>query len=290
VTVSRGAQRPVEFTALTKPFYFIPPPASPPKVEVVVLRPDRGPAEPTRRPGDEFRDCDECPLLVVLPPGKFEMGSDDGSAREQPVHEVTIDLAFAIGKYEVTFDEWDACVAGGGCRAVPDDHGWDREHRPVINVTWDDTQDYARWLSGKTGHSYRLPSEAEWEYAARGGTTTAYPWGGGSGMTMANCGDCGSQWSGSMPAPVGSFPANPFGLHDMNGNVWEWIADCAHGNYRDAPTDGTAWISGICAKSVLRGGSFRDPGRVATSSFRAEAGPAQRREDFGFRVVRVIRP
>ncbi|MEM7295576.1 MAG: SUMF1/EgtB/PvdO family nonheme iron enzyme [Pseudomonadota bacterium] len=269
-----GNQVPVEISRLKGSFYF---------------KPRAHPNREQYPPGEHLRDpkCPECPLLVVLPPGSFQMGSDRSDS-EQPVHQVTIDLPFAIGKFEVTLEEYGACVADGACRAVPNNGGLNEERLPAGTVRWEDTQDYVRWLSGETGNTYRLPSEAEWEYAARAGTETPYPWG-ESAERKANCRDCDTRWSGIAPAPVGSFSENAFKLHDMNGNVWEWVSDCAHDSYEGAPDDGTPWITGFCAKSVIRGGSFRDPAFAATSSFRTEASPAQERADFGFRVVRVLR-
>ena len=175
--------------------------------------------------GKVFRDCPECPEMVVVPSGSFMMGSPSGEkgrdSDEGPVHRVTFERPFAVGVYEVTFGEWDACVSGGGCGGHrPSDRGWGRGRRPVINVNWKDAQAYVRWLSRKTGEEYRLLSESEWEYVARAGTRAAYWWGDGVGRNRANCSDCGDSYR--YTAPVGSFSANPFGLHDVHGNVWEW--------------------------------------------------------------------
>ena len=137
-----------------------------------------------------------------------------------------------------------------------DDEGWGRGRRPVINVSWNDAQDYVEWLSAQTGHAYRLLSEAEWEYVARAGSSTVYSWGDDIGSNRANCDGCGSQWDYDRTAPVGSFAANGFGVHDMHGNVWEWVEDCWNGSYAGAPTDGSAWRSGECEQRVLRGGSW----------------------------------
>ena len=147
---------------------------------------------------------------------------------EGPQHLVTISRPFAVGKYEVTFDEWSACVGDGGCVRRPRDWGWGRGDRPVIDVSWDDAQQYVRWLGARTGGDYRLLTEAEWEYAARGGTDTAYWWGARVGHGNANCDGCGSQWDGKETAPVGQFDPNPFGLYDTVGNVREWVEDCWH--------------------------------------------------------------
>ena len=168
---------------------------------------------------------------------------------------MTLAQPFAVGKYEVTFAEWDACRREGGCSRNPGDGGWGGS-RPVINVGWDDARAYANWLSRKTGKSYRLLSEAEWEYTARGGTQTRYSWGNEVGRNRANCDGCGSRWDVEMTAPVGSFSANEFGLYDMHGNVWEWTQDCWNDSYSGAPGDGRAWETGDCGSRVVRGGSW----------------------------------
>ena len=241
---------------------------------------EREAAERARlRPGRAFRDCLDCPEMVVVPAGSLMMGSPPGeegrSSDESPRHRVTIARPFAVGKYEVTFAEWDACVSAGGCGGHrPGDLDWGRGSRPVINVNWKDAKAYVRWLSDKTGKQYRLMSEAEWEYAARGGTTTRYSWGDDIGRNRANCEGCGSRWDDKLTAPVGSFPANVFSLHDMHGNVWEWVEDCWNGNYRGAPSDGNAWMDGDCDIRVLRGGSWNRRNR-GTSDLRTATGTGQ---------------
>ena len=240
-----------------------------------------------------FRDCPECPEMVVVPAGSFMMGSPPGETgrtkHEGPRHRVTIPKPFAVGKYEVTFAEWDACVAAGGCRGHRrEDQGWGRGRRPAINVNWDDAKAYVRWLSRKTGKQYRLLSEAEWEYAARAGKSTRYHWGDDIGRNRANCDLCGSRWDDNQTAPVGSFPANAFGLHDAHGNVWEWVEDCWNPNYAGAPADGSAWRSGDCYSRVLRGGSWYDLPRFLRSANRNRSGV--RSDDFGFRVARTLDP
>ena len=217
----------------------------------VVLRPWAG--------GENFQGCPACPKMVVIPAGRFRMGCVSGTAcerNEKPVREVVFDQVFALSVYEVTFVEWDACVLGGGCGGYrPNDRGWGRGDQPVINVSWDNAQLYVQWLSEQTGGAYRLPTEAEWEYAARAGTTTLYSWGNDIGRNLANCDGCGSQWDDEQTAPVGSFPPNAFGLHEMHGNVSEWVLDCRH-TYSAAPTDGSAWLSGKCGERVYRGGCW----------------------------------
>ena len=196
--------------------------------------------------------------------------------------------AFALSKYEVTFEEYDLFVAGTGGRR-PSDNGWGRGHRPVIDVSWHDAADYAAWLSAETGKRYRLPSEAEWEYAARAGTTTAYAWGNERDGNRANCNGCGSRWDSEQTAPVGSFRANAWGLHDMHGNVWEWVEDCWHDSYRGAPRNGSAWTSGgDCGRRVLRGGAWGNTPGYLRSAYRGGDAAGLRVAYSGFRVARTL--
>ena len=200
------------------------------------------------------------PEMVVIPAGTFRMGCVSGQScldSEKPVHDVQVPQPFALSKHEVTFADWDVCVSAGGCKGYrPDDREWGRGSRPVINVSWADAQAYVAWLSGETGKTYRLPSESEWEYAARAGTVTKYSWGNEIGHNRANCYGCGSRWDLDRTSPVGAFAPNAFGLHDMHGNVDEWVEDCWNDSYYGAPTQGEAWTSGDCANRVLRGGSW----------------------------------
>ena len=210
----------------------------------------------SREPGRRFRDCEAtwCPELVVVPSGSFMMGSPSGEAgrysNEGPMHGVTIEKPFAVGVFEVTFEEWDACRRGGGCSHDPDDKGWGRGRHPVINVSWKDAQDYVRWLSREAGAEYRLPSESEWEYVARAGTTGPFHFGLTISTEQANYDGNYTHGSGRKgeyrrkTVPVGEFPPNAFGLHDVHGNVWEWVEDCWHASYDGAPSDGSAWTSG----------------------------------------------
>jgi formylglycine-generating enzyme required for sulfatase activity len=229
--------------------------------------------------------------MVQLAGGSFWMGSPDNEAgrsnNEGPRHLVQVP-AFAIGKFAVTFDEWDACVGAGGCSTKPSDSGWGRGRRPVINVSWNDAQEYVRWLRMKTGQKYRLPTEAEWEFAARAGTTTAYYWGNEIGVEHANCDTCGSQWDNKQTAPVGSFDHNPSGLYDMLGNVWQWTQDCANDNYGGAPTDGSAWKSGDCGRRVLRGGSWNDDPRYVRAAIRDRVYATDTLNYVGFRLARTL--
>ena len=236
------------------------------------------------RPGETFKDCADCPEMVVVPSGSFMMGSPDNEEGryddEGPRHRVTIPAPFAVGRFEVTFSEWDACVSDGGCDGYrPEDEGWGRDRRPVISVNWNDAQRYVSWLSQKTGHVYRLLSEAEWEYVARAGTTTRYHW--GDDYRSDRVAD------GAKTEPVGRYASNRFGLHDVHGNVFEWVEDCWNGSYAEAPADGRAWVSGDCSVRVVRGGSWlRNP-----RSLRAAYRIGSRAEDpyrYGFRVVRTL--
>ena len=239
--------------------------------------------------GDRFRDCPECPEMVVVPAGSYEMGSPSSEAGrdddEGPVHQVTIAKPFAVGKYEVTFDEWDACVAAAGCTHRTDDLGWGRGIRPVHDISWEDAQEYVQWVSRETGKPYRLLNEAEWEYVARAGNRTKYWWGDNIDTNNANCSGCGSQWDGKSTAPVGSFKENAFGLFDTAGNVWEWTQDCwIYYRYKEAKADGKVW----CSRRVLRGGSWiEDPSGIRSAN-RDKAGSGSRSSSFGFRVARTL--
>jgi formylglycine-generating enzyme required for sulfatase activity/serine/threonine protein phosphatase PrpC len=234
-------------------------PAVPPLVEEQYV--DR--ADPFT---DRLRGGGRGPLMIALPAGSFRMGHPSGliSPDEAPRHLVNVP-AFAISVYEVTFADYDRFAKATG-RALPNSDGQDRATHPVTNVSWDDALAYSQWLSKQTGEKYRLPSEAEWEYAARAGSRTSYWWGSSKGQGKAHCFDCGSELSTSKPARIGSYQANPFGLYDTAGNVWEWVHDCYHRNYQGAPDDGSVWEGGDCSVRVVRGGAFRSP----SSSMRVE--------------------
>ena len=230
------------------------------------------------------RDCQGCPEMVVVSAGSYRMGGR---------HEVTIGAPFAVGKHEVTFEQWEACVRDRGCprgEDIAEDRGWGRGQRPVINVSWDDAQRYVQWLSGETKKPYRLLSESEWEYAARAGTETAYSWGDEIGVGRANCDGCGSQWDGRQTAPVGSFAANALGLHDMHGNVREWVQDCWNQSYAGSPRDGSAWRRGDCSRRVLRGGSWSDIPFYLRAADRSWYTSGVRVSNYGFRVARTLTP
>ena len=233
----------------------------------------------------ETKDCAACPVLVSLPAGKFTMGSNTGDPSEKPAHAVSIAKPFAIGKYEVTVEQWDACVEAGACQKNGDSSR--PKNSPARDVSWDDAQQYVKWLSKTTGKTYRLPTEAEWEYAARGGTSTRYWWGEQMRTGMANCKDCGEPWQKDAPAAVGSFAANPYGLHDVNGSVWEWVADCWHNSYKGAPADGKTWDEPNCRTRVIRGGSWREGASYMPVTTRFKYDASVRHSQNGFRVVRA---
>jgi formylglycine-generating enzyme required for sulfatase activity len=194
---------------------------------------------------------------------------------------------FAIGKNEVTFAEYRVFAHATG-RKMPSDEGWGEGRRPVINISWTDAADYARWLTGQTGVNYRLPTEAEWEYAASGGVDSFYWWGYELGENRASCFDCGSRWDAKSTAPVGSFPANPFSLYDTAGNVMEWVADCYHTSYRGAPKDGSAWVEKNCVEYVARGGAYNKPGDSLHTVRRFNFQQDTRLPILGFRVARDV--
>jgi formylglycine-generating enzyme required for sulfatase activity len=260
--------------------------------------------------------------LVVVPAGSFIMGDLAPPASPQPwrgerrydrawelpAHTVTIARPFAIGRHEVTRREFAAYVAATGREPEPGclgrdktgtpgfvaDHSWrdpgfeQNDNHPVVCVNRADAENYMNWLTQRTGHRYRFPSEAEWEYAARAGTRTEFPWADDLGAGHANCKACGTPWNDRSTSPVGSFAPNGFGLFDMPGNVWEPTLDCFHVGYAGAPVDGAAWDEPNCAVRVLRGGSWYDIGDLMRSALRGRGNPANRIGDLGFRVVRDI--
>ena len=238
--------------------------------------------EAERAPGRQFRDCDTCPLMVVVRRGSYKMGPS--STWSDDLRDVTISEPFAVGVYEVTFREWDACHQAGRCKHRPGDNGWGRKTLPVINVSWDDAQEYVKWLSDKTRAKYRLPSESEWEYVARAGTKTAYHFGHQISRDDANFGRFVIR-----PVPVGSYESNEFGLHDVHGNVWEWVEDCWHRDYWGAPLDGSAWVTGDdCDYRIMRGGSWFNGEWHARSAHRGEKPTRYRTLTVGFRVARTL--
>jgi len=242
---------------------------------------------PPTKSGQSFRDTLKDgslgPEMVQIPAGTFQMGSNDGSSDEKPVHTVSL-KSFALGKYEVTFEEYDKfCDATG--RSKPDDEGWGRGRRPVINVNWNDAKAYVKWLSEQTGKDYRLPSEAQWEYACRAGSTGKYSFGDDVSQ-LGNYGWYNSN-SGSKTHPVGEKQANKFGLYDMHGNVREWLEDNWHDNYNGAPGDGSAWMSGDNNSHLLRGDSWIDDGAFLRCAYRYRYDTSFRYGSRGFRFSRM---
>lgn len=239
-------------------------------------------------PGTVFKDCETCPEMVAVPAGSFTMGSPAEEAGRQadegPRHPVALINAFAIGRYEVTFAEYDACVDAGGCSHKPSDNGWGRGRRPVINVSWNDVQAYLAWLSASTGQRYTLPSESEWEYAARAGANSRWQTGNAILIDDANILN-----TFAKTVAVGSYPPNAFGLHDVHGNIAEWVLDCSDTGYVGVPNDGSAAATGDCASArLLRGGWYgNEPVRVRFAA--RDRGPQTARSTaIGFRVTRAL--
>lgn len=226
------------------------------------------------------------PQMVIIPRGRFLMGDQQliGDDNELPSHEVNIGYKFALARNEITFSDYDYYAQSTG-QPLPDDNGWGRGNRPVINITWQQAKAYTQWLAKITGQPYRLPTEAEWEYVARAGSESNYWWGQKLEPERAVCGECGSPWDGKQTAPVGSFPANSWGIHDMSGNVDEWVEDCYQDSYIGAPVNGDARRDGSCEFRVMRGGSWFDIGRVIRSSSRYRHPANASKNSWGFRVA-----
>ena len=260
--------------------------------------------ESALRPMDQFTECESCPEMIVVPAGRFLMGArneEPGSTPdERPQHEVNFAQPFSVGRFPVTFSEWDACVAGRGCSYQPGDQSWGRGSQPVINVLWDDAEQYVAWLSRTTGRTYRLLSEAEREYVARAGTTTAFWWGDSFNPEQANCALGNLELSsastdglqkpivGARPLPVQSFAPNPWGLYQVHGNVYDWVEDCWHDNYDGAPSDGSPWMGDNCGAHVLRGGAFSRKPQAARSAARIWFGSSNRLVYMSVRVARAL--
>ena len=257
-------------------------------VFVFLSRKDETPRPPLVGPVRSFKDCDDCPEMVALDSGRFRMGASwfdrEAQSDERPIVDVPIDQPFAIGRTEVTFAEWDACVADRGCNTYsPDDHGWGRGRLPVIYVSWEDAESYLGWLKTKTGKDYRLPTEAEWEYACRAGTETKYPYGNQITAELAN-------YNRAFPRPreVASYPPNGWGLYDMNGNVWEWVEDPWTSSHSGRPADQSARTDGDPHDRVIRGGSWDDRARRVRCSSRNAKDHDQRENEIGLRVALTL--
>jgi formylglycine-generating enzyme required for sulfatase activity len=240
--------------------------------------------ETPTEPGAVFKDCETCPEMVVIPAGSFKMGdlSGKGDSDEKPVHEVKIGYSFAVGKYEVTQAEWEAVM--GMNPSV-----FKGARRPVEEVNWNNAKAFVKKLSVQTGKEYRLLSESEWEYMARVGSTTKYPWGDEIDKSKAKYGVYAGPKSEKSTVKVGTYSANAFGVYDTAGNVWEWVEDCYHKNYKDAPSDGSAWTAGgDCEFRVLRGGSWFNGPRNLRSAIRSGGYAALRSGNYGFRIARTL--
>ena len=275
-----GTQVPWVYSSIERPFYFKQcSPGSDCPGQIVII--DKIDPIDYWKDFEQRKECDDCPLMVAVPAGSFKMG-DDKYKSELPIRSVNIGR-LAVGVHEVTFSQWDACHRAGGCSYKPKDNNWGRGNRPVIDVSWKDAQDYVGWLSKVTGKNYRLPSESEWEYVARAETTGPFHTGPNISRSQAN-------FQGSRTVAVGSFPeSNRFGLHDVHGNVWEWVEDCWHPDYHGAPVDGGAWTrGGDCGKRVFRGGSWENQPEFVRSAYRWGGDDRLRSSSIGFRVARTL--
>jgi formylglycine-generating enzyme required for sulfatase activity len=252
----------------------------------VVPEPRSKQASATRSFQDSLKDGLKGPVMVELPAGEYLMGSPGNSLNfdEGPRHNVTLPV-FSISKDEVTFADYDKFARSTG-RRMPYDESWGRGDRPVINVSWNDAQAYTSWLSKKTGKHYRLPTEAEWEYAARAGSDEKAWWDSNADVKQANCFNCGNEWAGQRTVPAGTFKANGFGLNDMAGNVQEWTEDCYRAGYAGAPVDGSAWLTPECTQRSVRGGSYTNPLDSLRNGKRSQYDQDTRLDNLGFRVVR----
>jgi formylglycine-generating enzyme required for sulfatase activity len=244
------------------------------------------------KPRDAFQECASCPEMVVIPSGTFsletiEQDDPDLSDEKAVAHPIIIRTEFAVSKFEITFDNWDACVAHGGCTSRPSDDGWGRGRHPVINVNWNRAKQYVTWLSKLTGKEYRLLTETEWEFAARGGTTTRWSFGDDDAMLDAYAWYMGN--SNLRNHPVGEKKPNPFGLYDIHGGVTEWVEDCFNYSFKETPVDGSANISGDCTRRVVRGGSFRYAGTTTYSAYRDRGSIDIALPNIGFRIARTLK-
>ena len=241
----------------------------------ILMLPLAGHAD-TKKPGAVFKDCETCPEMVVIPAGSLKMGGIRSSGT--PVYEVKIGYSFEVGKYEVTQAEWEAVMGKNPSE-------FKGVQKPVENVSWEDAKSFVKKLSEQTGKEYRLLSESEWEYMARAGSTTKYPWGDEIDSSKAKYD------SEDGTVPVGSYSANAFGVYDTIGNVYELLEDCKHRNYKDAPIDGSAWLSeneGNCERRVIRGGDWSTPARVLRSALRSRYSSTFRENFIGFRIARTL--
>ncbi len=247
-----------------------------------VLAEMAAPSEPARST-EAFRDCESCPQMLRLPGGSVSMGSRF-SPTEEPVHLVKIQ-PFAVARAPITVDQWRQCVVATACSYEPIRDGGS-DDTPVHNVSWEDAQQYVAWISGITKQNYRLPTEAEWEYATRAGTQTAYWWGERLADRMANCRQCGEPFQADMPVTAASFAPNRWGLYGTAGGVAQWVSDCWHESYDGAPSDGSSWDTADCSEHVLRGGSWMDDAGRLRAASRGHYGGDLRYPAHGFRIAR----
>ena len=290
IVTSEGTVAYVSADRLRKPVPAPPAtPVTPAAPKPVIISPAEKPAStpPIAQGHAETRDCPTCPVMISLPAGSYTMGSSPGDPSERPPHKVSITRSFAIGMYEVTAEQWSECVKAGACSYKPNISGV-LDKTAARDLSWSDAQQYVKWLSKITGKAYRLPTEAEWEYAARAGTDRRFWWGDTAGAGKADCKGCGGKWSDEAPADIDAFPANPFGLYGMNGGVWEWVTDCWHKSYNGAPADGSAWDNGDCRERVIRGGSWRNDTSYAHSASRFKYDADVRYLLNGFRVAKTL--
>jgi formylglycine-generating enzyme required for sulfatase activity/class 3 adenylate cyclase len=251
------------------------PPVAPATKQATAPAQPASPATPATQPASAVRE----PEMNMLRGGSFMMGSNE-DVTEKPTHQVTV-KPFAISKYPISVREWNECAAAKACGFV----ATGKDDAPVTNVSWSDAKQFVAWLAGATRKSYRLPSEAEWEYAARGGTQTKYWWGDQFQPGMANCKSCTDIAATEQPIKVGSFGANPFGLYDMGGGVDQWVEDCWHKNYQGAPSDGSPWVEGDCVSHVIRSGSWKNDARYARPANRDSYDTNVRYPTHGLRVA-----
>jgi formylglycine-generating enzyme required for sulfatase activity len=246
------------------------------------------PIQPVRAYRDRLKSGGLGPVMIEVPGGTYLLGAMPQQPYPDELPQTRIELNnFSISKHEITVEEY-SVFAKATNRAIPTSRQWTLENNmPIINVSWEDATEYTTWLSAQTGRQYRLPSEREWEYAASAGMKNTYPWGNHLGENNANCASCGSRWDARQPAPVGSFAPNPLGLHDIIGNVDEWVLDCRRNNYVDTPTSGQTWEGGDCSRRMVRGGSFRTYESALRLTKRKSMNPKARSDDLGFRIVRV---
>ena len=255
------------------------PSVTPATQQPALKSPPASPAAPNTPPKMQPDSSSREPEMTALRGGSFTMGSND-DITEKPVHQVTI-KPFLISKYPISVREWNECAAAKACVLM----ATGKDDAPVTNISWTDAKQFVAWLAATTRKAYRLPSEAEWEYAARGGTQTKYWWGDQMESGIANCKNCSEVAAAEQPVKVGSFKPNPFGLYDMGGGVDQWVEDCWHKNYQGAPSDGSPWVEADCVAHVIRSGSWKNDARYVRPANRDSYDTSVRYPTHGFRVA-----